>query len=329
MTYTHLRGVTVRRPLNNAQQHKGTACRRALLFVLSFIIYHLAFSSAAAQTSWGRTDHKGEPWVKNVSLPYDIDRGLQGRHLSLWASHGRYYDQSKGQWRWQRPQLFTTTEDLFTQTIVVPYLMPMLEDAGAVVFTPRERDWQRHEVIVDNDPTDLALLAFRYEESYYRNAWQQAPGRGFALHSGAYRDGENPFQAGTARMAETTKSKNRASEVSYQPNLPEAGRYAVYVSYQTVPASIDDARYTVWHKGVATEFRVNQQMGGSTWVYLGTFDFDAGMSLGNRVVVSNLSGHKGMVTTDAVRFGGGMGNIQRGGRVSGYPRCLEGARYYT
>ena len=329
MTYTHLRGVAVRRLLNNAQQHKGTACRRALLFVLSFIIYHLSFSEALAQTSWGRTDHKGEPWVKNVSLPYDIDRGLQGRHLSLWASHGRYYDQSKGQWRWQRPQLFTTTEDLFTQTIVVPYLMPMLEDAGAVVFTPRERDWQRHEVIVDNDPTDLALLAFRYEESYYRSAWQQAPGRGFALHSGAYRDGENPFQAGTARMAETTKSKNRASEVSYQPNLPEAGRYAVYVSYQTVPASIDDARYTVWHKGVATEFRVNQQMGGSTWVYLGTFDFDAGMSLGNRVVVSNLSGHKGMVTTDAVRFGGGMGNIQRGGRVSGYPRCLEGARYYA
>lgn len=281
-----------------------------------------------AQTSWGRTEHKGEPWVKNASQPYSIERGLQGHHLSVWASHGRYYDQGKGQWRWQRPALFCTTEDLFTQTIVIPYLIPMLEDAGAVVFTPRERDWQRHEVIVDNDPAG-SLVNYRYEESYYRNAWQPAPYKGFSMHDGAYRDGENPFEAGTARMAETTKNKNRASEVSYQPNLPEAGRYAVYVSYQTVPGSIDDAHYTVWHKGQATEFRVNQQMGGSTWVYLGTFDFDAGLSPGNRVVVSNLSGRRGMVTTDAVRFGGGMGNISRGGTTSGFPRCLEGARYYA
>jgi len=299
------------------------------LLSLLFIIFHLSFSHAVAQTSWGRTDYKGEPWVQNASLPYTISRGLQGRHLALWASHGIFYDQSKGHWRWQRPALFTTSEDLFTQTIVVPYLMPMLENAGAVVFSPRERDWQRHEVIVDNDPTN-SIMAFRYEESYFRSPWQPAPQPGFSMHSGIYRDGENPFQAGTARMAEVTRNKSKASEVSYQPNLPDAGRYAVYVSYQTVPGSIDDARYTVWHKGVPTEFRVNQQMGGSTWVYLGTFDFDGGMSEGNRVVVSNLSGHRsGMVTTDAVRFGGGMGNISRGGTTSGMPRCLEGARYYA
>ena len=297
-------------------------------FISLVSLAFLATLNSTAQTSWGRTEHKGEPWVKNASLPYSIDRGLQGHHLSLWASHGIYYDQSKGKWRWQRPALFCTTEDLFTQTIVVPYLMPMLENAGAVVFTPRERDWQRHEVIVDNDPTN-SIVNFRYEESYYRNAWQPAPGKGFSMHNGVYRDGENPFEAGTARMAETTKNKNKASEVSYQPNLPEEGRYAVYVSYQTVPSSIDDAHYTVWHKGIPTEFRVNQQMGGSTWVYLGTFDFDAGLSPGNRVVVSNLSSDRGMVTTDAVRFGGGMGNISRGGRTSGMPRCLEGARYYA
>ena len=32
-----------------------------------------------------------------------------------------------------------------------PYIIPMLENAGAIVYTPRERDWQRNEVIVDND----------------------------------------------------------------------------------------------------------------------------------------------------------------------------------
>ena len=293
---------------------------------ITLILFLLPFSQATAQTTWGKIEHKGEPWVKNTSLPYSNDRGLQGHHLSIGASHGIFYDVGQAKWRWQRPSLFCTCEDLFTQTIVIPYLIPMLEDAGAVVFSPRERDWQKNEVIVDNDPTS-SLVAFRYEESFFRNAWQQSPGKGFSMHEGKYHDGENPFQAGTARMAETTKSKNKASEVSYQPNFPETGRYAVYVSYQTVPGSIDDAHYTVWHKGVPTEFRVNQQMGGSTWVYLGTFEFDAGLSIGNRVVVSNLSNKRGMVTTDAVRFGGGMGNIARGGKLSGMPRCLEGARY--
>ena len=100
---------------------------------------------------WGDIDYKGKPWVRNISFPTKVTHGLQNRHLSLWASHGSYYDQKKGCWRWQRPKLFGTTEDLYTQTIVVPYLIPMLENSGAVVFTPRERDWQKEEVIVDND----------------------------------------------------------------------------------------------------------------------------------------------------------------------------------
>ena len=33
----------------------------------------------------------------------------------------------------------------------LPFLIPMLENAGANVFMPRERDWQVHEVVVDND----------------------------------------------------------------------------------------------------------------------------------------------------------------------------------
>ena len=268
-----------------------------------------------------------EPWVRNASRPYPIERGLDGRHVSLWASHGRYYANDEDRWKWQRPPLFCTNEDLFTQTIVVPYLIPMLENAGAVVFTPRERDWQRHEVIVDNDDHTNVI---HYQEQQIVNPWQQAPRKGFARHDGSYNDGENPFEAGTARMAETTRNKQRLSTISYQPLLPEDGRYAVYVSYQTVDKSIDDAHYTVWHKGQKTTFRVNQRMGGSTWVYLGTFDFDAGCSELNRVELTNISQHKnGIVTADAVRFGGGMGNIQRGGTISGFPRCLEGARYYA
>ena len=298
--------------------------RHIPLTLVLIVASHLA--ALAQPTDWRHTDYDGEPWVRDVSRPNRITHGLEGRHLSLWASHGHYYDQSKQQWRWQRPALFCTTEDLFTQTIVVPYLIPMLENAGAIVFTPRERDWQRHEVIVDND--QLTPIG-SYQEQGYRKQWQTAPGKGFAMHDGHYQDGENPFAAGTARMIEATRSKSKLSTVTYQPNIPEAGRYAVYVSYQTVDKSVSDAHYTVWHQGQKTDFLVNQCMGGSTWVYLGTFDFDQGSSRNNRVVLTNQSGDHGVVTADAVRFGGGMGNIERGGRVSQMPRCLEGARYYA
>ena len=273
---------------------------------------------------WGDIDYDGEPWVKNISSPVKLTHGLQNRHISLWASHGRFYDQARGYWRWQRPNLFSTTEDLYTQTIVVPYLIPMLEKAGAIVFTPRERDWQKQEIIVDNDGSKA-----NYIEVTKGDKWQTSKQPGFAFHTGTYTDGENPFVAGSARMVKTTSSKSRYSLATYQPYFQKAGRYAVYVSYQTLENSIPDALYTVWHKGERTQFHVNQQMGGGTWVYLGTFDFDAGYSEFNRVTVSNQSSEKGIVTTDAIRFGGGMGNIERDGLTSQLPRALEGARYWS
>jgi len=300
------------------------------LYILVFCL--LAIFAASAQTdgkrAWSKIEYKGNPWVENVSRPNGITRGLQNRHISLWASHGCYYDKGKNIWKWQRPNLFGTTEDLFSQTIVVPYLIPMLENAGAIVFTPRERDWQRNEVIVDND--DAAInSSTNYIEVSMSKKWKTTKDKGFAQHNGTYKDGENPFSKGTARMVKSTSSKKKASLISYQPNIPEEGRYAVYVSYQSLPKSVEEAHYTVYHKGQQTEFHVNQKMGGGTWVYLGTFDFDKGSNQFNRVVLTNNSKKKGIVTADAVRFGGGMGNIEREGSTSGMPRCLEGARYYT
>ena len=113
------------------------------------------------------------------------------------------------------------------------------------------------------------------------------------------------------------------------PDIPETGEYAVYVSYQTLPNSVSDAKYLVFHNGGVTEFKVNQQIGGGTWVYLGTFAFDKGKNDYGMVVLSNESKEKGVVCADAVRFGGGMGNIARGGETSGLPRYLEGSRYFA
>ncbi len=263
-------------------------------------------------------------WVENISRPIEIKQGLQNKHIALWQSHGRYFAQDRGTWKWQRPRLFGTTEDLLTQVFVVPYIIPMLENAGAVVYTPRERDWQRNEVIVDNDSHNNK--GSYLEVSYKKYKWEKSLRAGFAQKRTVYTDQQNPFTEGTARTIRTIKKKEKAF-AEWIPNIPEKGKYAVYISYQTLPESVPDAKYIVFHNGGATEFVVNQQMGGGTWVYLGTFEFDKGKNDYGMVILSNESKHKGVVSADAVRFGGGMGNIVRGNSTSGLPRFLEGARY--
>ena len=272
---------------------------------------------------YGKINYKGQPWVENISRPYRASEGLEGRHIALWQSHGNYYKKDRDAWVWQRPRLFGTTEDLYTQSIVIPYLIPMLEHAGAYVFTPRERDWQRNEVVVDNDSPHTN--GHYLDENYRKYKWDTyAPG--FAHKYATYTDKHNPFYDGTARFVRTQKKPQKAF-AEWIPNIPEKGKYAVYVSYQTCRESISDAKYTVFHNGGTTEFIVNQKMGGGTWVYLGTFEFDKGINDYGMVALSNESKQKGVVCADAVRFGGGMGNIKRGGKTSGLPRYLEGARY--
>lgn len=91
-----------------------------------------------------------QPLVKNADLPYQCPDGLDGRHIALWGSHGWYYNNQLDRWLWQRARLWTTVEDLFTSSYTMPYLVPMLENAGAVVLQPRERDTQTAMVIIDS-----------------------------------------------------------------------------------------------------------------------------------------------------------------------------------
>jgi hypothetical protein len=268
-------------------------------------------------------EYRDEPWVSCTSLPYEVTRGLNNRHIAIWQSHGRFYKNDRSRWEWQRPNVFCTNEDLFTQSFVIPYVIPMMERAGATVYTPRERDSQRNEVIVDNDMKNGSLYS---EEKSHKGRWTTSELPGFASPKSQYADGENPFQMGTARVVKAEKREDKAF-AEWIPTIPESGEYAVYVSYQTLPESVPDAKYVVCHEGGITEFRVNQRIGGGTWVYLGKFFFKKGRNATGMVILTNHSKEKGVVSADAVRFGGGMGNISRGGSLSGLPRNLEGARY--
>ena len=224
-----------------------------------------------ASRLWTKANREGEAWVRNISRPITAEKGLQGTHLTVWPSHGRYYDHAKGVWRWQRPNLWCTTEDMFTCSIVVPYLLPMLERAGAVVYCPRERDWHTEEV--------LGHIA--------------------------------------------------ADSAAFYPDLSAAGDYAVYVRYPFADNAAADALYTVRHGGVETHIRVNQQIGGGVWVYIGNFYFTEGQSSANAVSLSGATNSGGVVLPSEVRIGGGFGSIERGGQLSGLPRFLEGSRYFA
>jgi len=260
-------------------------------------------------------------------------KGLEGKHLALWQSHGNYYNVKSGEWKWQRSNLFQTVEDLFTQSYVVPFLVPMLENAGANVFLPRERDFHDYEIIIDNDPCESGSGRIHGHIQTSGN-WSNDLS-GFADAQSYYFGLDNPFTMGTSLKCGCTSDVDRESRIEWWADIPSRDEYAVYVSYTSLPESCPSAEYTVHSFGSDKKVIVNQGLGGGEWIYIGTYMFDKGEQC--TVSLSNISSRQGaVVTADAVKIGGGKGNIARG-KVgtseeycipSGRPRYAEGARYF-
>lgn len=257
---------------------------------------------------------KNPPFVIEALPLYKPKNGMDGDIVALWASHGRYFKPGSSAWYWQRPQLFQVTEDTHTMSYILPYVVPMIENAGGYVLLPRERNINRNEVIVDNDTNEEGNI---YSQPYYKEKtgsqkWMTGEEEGFIYDLQDFRDTENPFENGTYRQTKTVKG-GKTSLAGWYADIPEDGEYAVYVSYKTLPNSTEDAKYTINYSGGHKEFTVNQTMGGGTWVYLGTFPLKKGFNKEVPVVVlSNMSSTEDkIVTADAVKIGGGMGNIAR------------------
>ena len=288
------------------------------------------------------------PLVRRVSTGNEVKLGLKNKHIALWHSHGWYYENTLDRWEWQRARVYTTVEDMWTMEFVVPYIAPMLENAGANVLFPRERDVQKNEVVVDNEWSSKGS-----EYIVNDSVWELNSQPGFAKKYPFYIEGENPFELGHSYQVEA--GDNKPAKVQYLPSFSENGEYAVYVSYSDNENNVNDAHYTIYHSGGKTEFLVNQSMGGKTWIYLGTFRFEKGKNPEKGMVeLSNESKESGKwVSADAIRFGGGMGNIARGNPeeldelkkqraklgfkmdsciwqkyTSNRPRYQEAARYY-
>lgn len=280
------------------------------------------------------------PAAPREKLPFVVDKsaqpapkGLDGANIALWQSHGWYFEPKLNRWEWQRARIFQTVEDLYTQSYVMPFLMPMLRNAGAYVMSPRERDTNLTEIIVDNDGS-FAHPGYSDDAA----AWSDAGVPAFAYRRAKLRNDENPFREGSARKATTVKRADKATTARWNATIPTADDYAVYVSYAALPNATTDARYTVLAADGEHEFTVNQTMGAGTWIYLGHFPLEAGEQ--TVVELSTLGSKAGRaISADAVKIGGGMGNVERIVKEpldsinyryvgSGYPRFTEGARYF-
>lgn len=262
--------------------------------------------------------------IDNISKPFKASNGLNEKNILLWHSHGWYYNNQEKRWLWQRARLFQTVEDIGPLSFTLPFLIPMLENAGANVFVPRERDPQTNEVIIDNDIDKQP--AYVENTSTKKLKWKTYD-TGFALRKKVLTDGENPFLQGTSKYIETDTLET--ATVRWSPDIPETGEYTVYISYQSFEDSNDETIYVVSHAGGKTEFRINQKIGGGTWIHLGKFLFRKGKDKNQFVMLSNKSNSSGrIVSADAVRFGGGMGIVEREGLVSKRPKFFEGSRYW-
>ncbi len=276
------------------------------------------------------------------------EKGLLNRNLAVWHSHGKYYEAKLDRWEWQRARLHSTVEDIFPMTFVLDYLEPMLENAGANVFIPRERDINPNEVIVDND------RSFGNSNITISNAYIDTVSSGFKWKDTLF-NSENPFEMGT--YLSLIPKENNPVEVKYLPEIPQNGEYAVYISYGKSAA--DSVNYKINYAGGTAEFIINQTQGFGTWIYLGKFYFKKGLDKNTASIV--LSSNE-QFTIDAVKIGGGYGNVARrpsneivpkawslkgakkdfqndkkqkginpedySWKTSGLPRYLEAARYY-
>lgn len=283
----------------------------------------------------GQGPTEAAPFITDLEAPA-APAGLDGANIALWQSHGWYFEPKLNRWEWQRARVMQTVEDIYTQSYVMPFLMPMLENAGAYVMSPRERDTNLTEIIIDRDNDATP----GYIEKQGSKKWRQSTGSGFAWDGKALRDGSHPFQAGKGRRVATVNDVDgQLSEAAWTADIPADDTYAVYISYTAEPNAANDARYTIHTAGGDRHFTVNQQMGAGTWIYLGHFPLNAGE---NQTIVSldNYSAQAGtVVSADAVKIGGGMGLVERIVRVpldsidyrytaSGYPKFVEGARYF-
>jgi hypothetical protein len=183
--------------------------------------------------------------------------------------------------------------------------------AGATIAPMRPIGFQHAERVIDNDS-------------------------GQALFYGSWADSESTASFGFAGADVPYRFARSAAEESavarFIPVIPVADQYPVYTWVRTGADRVTQT-YRIVHSGGVNEVDVDHRRVGNGWVYLGSYDFSAGqrgyVEVTNSVRDAEQVAAGGVVIADAIRFGNGMGDVNRGGGISGYPREEEASRYWA
>ena len=231
---------------------------------------------------------------------------LSGRIIYTSGGHGWTWGGS--QWVTQRGVTWEMLED-YGNYDQMQFFVHYCFNAGATVVPMRPVGYQTNEAVLDNDDPGVSFVG----------SWSDSGSATF------YGDaGDLPYRFANLNATETAAA-------TYTPMIPQAGYYPVYC-WVLAGANRGDQLYRIRHTGGESQVRVPHHMVGNGWIYLGQYYFNAGSNANvGSVVISNLRGSPAgsVIIADAIRFGNGMGSIDRGGGVSGYPREDECSRYWV
>lgn len=245
-----------------------------------------------------------------ASIPWPARQppgALSDRIVFVSAGHGWTWTASG--WRTQRGITHRVNEDAGNLDQMTLFVEDCFR-AGATVVPLRPVGFQTHEVVLDNDHSAVV----------FEGTWANSTA---SVYYG--RPGAVPYRFAAVADTETARAR-------YTPHFPADGDYPVY-AWAAPGANRIRQLYRIRHTGGETQVRIAHTHVGKGWVYLGTYFFRAGTDPDQGAVwISNLAetpGQTGVVIADALRFGNGLGDVDRGGGVSTYPREEEASRYWV
>ena len=254
----------------------------------------------------GAPTGRGGPTVQAGRQPIGA---LTGVTVYTSAGHGwtaEYY--VDGQWDLQRPVLLDMAED-YGNIDQLNYFVHYAFNAGATVMPFRPVGWQMIEIVLDNDDPGVT----------YVGTWSDGTSAKY------YENGETvsgiPYKWTSADSSETATAH-------YTPDITTTDFYPVYC-FTIADSNRTLQTYRVSHSGGVSEITVDHRETGNGWIWLGDYYLEIGGD--NYVEITNLSDEAGVIIADAIRWGGGYGDIVRPGpdTISGYPRDQEAQRYWA
>jgi hypothetical protein len=238
---------------------------------------------------------------------------LSGKVVYTSGGHGWTSDNtSTSLWYTQRPALLGMVEDFGNQDQLTVFADAAFR-AGAMVVPMRP---------VGHQPVERVLDQLNGLHVKFQGEWADSTGDlGFRLQG---TEGAG-YRYARASLSET-------AVVRYRPQIPAQDWYPIY-AYAVHGADRVPQTYRIVAGGGATEVVIDHRLVGSGWVYLGEYLLSAGDSafveIPNIVTDPELAKGDHVVVADAIRFGNGRGDINRGGGISGRLREEEAALYWN